>query len=147
MKKNFTLYERASGMFRPSHYFGDPKLHETDELVSMEGHFETNETRLAAAVLNPVGAHSHTAGLMAQGGGSVVARNGAWWWPRWSTAIATLPTTTAVATATVMGWRPANSCAWSAAVSRVEQPARVSRERAAAARMSRRRKDMAGHLV
>lgn len=40
MKKNFTLYDRATGMFKPSHYFGNPALHETEELAHMVGHFD-----------------------------------------------------------------------------------------------------------
>lgn len=40
MKKNFTLYDRASGMFTPSHYFGNPTLHETEAFAAMDGHHD-----------------------------------------------------------------------------------------------------------
>lgn len=40
MKKNFTLYDRATGMFTGSHYFGNPSLHETQDLASLDGHHD-----------------------------------------------------------------------------------------------------------
>lgn len=40
MKKNFTLYDRATGMFTPSYYFGNPALHETEGFAAMEGHHD-----------------------------------------------------------------------------------------------------------
>lgn len=46
MRKNFTLYDRATGMFRPSHYFGNPALHETEDLAHMEGHFDALSQRV-----------------------------------------------------------------------------------------------------
>lgn len=40
MKKNFTLYDRKTGVFAPSHYFGHPELHETEALAAREGHHD-----------------------------------------------------------------------------------------------------------
>lgn len=54
MNKNFTLYDRKTGMLVPSRFFGDPALHETQQHGSIDGHLDALSQRVDVSGERPI---------------------------------------------------------------------------------------------